>query len=197
MINHACTVFVLWLLASGCGPGGTPPCEQDRFACDDNITEFAIDETCDLTGSLDIALGRGQHAFEELQAGEWPAVHFGSQGGQHAFVALQVKNAALDRYDLLKVNIRFNREITLEHDTCEAVGRPLTGADPHQCFSSNGGRDLLLGRAGAIRTNDAGAVEEFGILVFLDSPGEGRQSIDLLVTDPCGRTGHKNHEVDL
>jgi len=186
---------IVGVFATGCEPTFEDPCEEDRFACDEGTAEFKIDETCELTGDLDVEVGHGAAAFTALGAEQWPEVISGSQGGQHAFIGLRVKNAALDRYSMLKVNVRMHSKRTLEHDTCDQIGREQIADDSRVCWHLDGQRDVVLGRKIPIQTNSAGEVEEYGILVFLDKTDAERKRIGLEVTDPCNRKGQAVHEV--
>lgn len=191
----------LWLAAvalvscHGCSPS-VGPCVEDRFECVDNSTGFAIDASCELEGALEVTLGQGRDGFEALGAGQLPDVLQGAQGGIHAFVALQVENAALDRYDTLLVEVVFEYLTEPGAISCTRVGEGQAARVPQQCMVGFGDRAVVLGHHHPIRLNESGQVEEFGMLVFLDPGGNIEQAtITMTVTDPCGRVGVAKHHT--
>ena len=102
-------LWVLVLAALGCGPQGQhssqpDPCRDDLFGCLEPPAQFELDPECFIDGDLDVEIGWGQEVFHDF--GEVPEVQYGFQGGQHIFWGIRVSNAALDRYDLLRVTYR-------------------------------------------------------------------------------------------
>ena len=168
----------LWLIAllAGCpGPDFADPCDSDPFACDQSTDSFTLLEGCTLTGALDVQAGQGESAFAPFTSGESVVIHHGSQGGIHTVLAVRVTNAALDTYDKLKVRFAVTTD---------------------QGDTTLGDRTLVLGAKRKIRTGADGAVEEFGIVTFLDWwPTDRTRTLTVDVTDPCGRTGKAEHVV--
>jgi hypothetical protein len=171
------------------------PCDLDRFACDEDLSTFELDPTCDLTGDLTVIAGDGEGQFETLSGNDFPKIHFGPQGGSHAFVGIRVENADLERYDRLKVAIEFLHAQTFPYDSCSGLGfEPVAGAENSKtCWRPFGDRELVLGHKQPIQTDTDGAVQEHGILVFLDWGLGEKQRLDITVSDPCGRTGVAVH----
>lgn len=180
-----------------CGPNpGPDPCEVDQFACEDNLDEFSYDESCTLTGDLEVELGYGETAFTQLAAGASPEMYSGFQGGQHMFVAVRVMNADLDQYSVLRAVFQANRgdcePAAVNNDTesdepAYSDVRPLdTSQDAGQtdvgvrdaveettqfdatdvCADLLAERTVVLGGQHEIRTNEAGEVEEYGIALI-------------------------------
>lgn len=165
--------------------GGSDPCELDLLGCEDDLDVFAIDPSCGLEGDLEVVLGDGDGAFMALGDGESPEVHWGMQGGQHIFGAVRVLNPDLERYDMLRVTFGVS------------WGSLDAGSRTHELqWESLGSRTVVLGAKQPLVAGPDGAVEETGILVVLDWWPEGEvRAIDLLVEDPCGRTGTAHHVV--
>ena len=205
-----CGLLMSWVLLSGkfCGGGGDP-CTQDKFSCDNNLSSFTLDPTCTLTGELEVVAGQGANSFQPFAPGETPKSYFGSQGGSHFFLGLQVKNADLEQYDKLKVGVVYH--ISQEcldwqlgncgdepcSETYPTIEDPWGGTSNCQYFNE-GSRELVLGAKKAISTNSEGHVEEYGIIVFKDQYGldgtDHAQTMVLTVEDPCGRVGRVVHD---
>lgn len=172
-------------LAGFCGPTSPDPCDGDRFGCSDDTSAFQLDPTCTLTGELAVELGEGEASYQALPQGAPPTIHFGGQGGQHVYLAVRVANAALDRYDKLKV--------TATAVTLQACPGSDGGGPAATCPQPNGRRDLVLGAAHPLRVVD-GLVEEVGILLVLDWwPSDRDRRFEVRVQDPCGREGTAAH----
>ena len=171
-MHPLCLIFLL----AGCpGPSFTDPCASDQFACDQSTDAFQLDPSCKLTGTLSVEAGQGETAYAPLAAGESIVIHHGSQGGIHTVLALRVTNAALDVYDKLKVRLA----LTIDD------GKTIIGD-----------RTLVLGAKKAVRVAVDGAVEEFGIVTFLDWwPTDRTRTLTVTVTDPCGRVGTAEHVI--
>ena len=106
------SVICFGLAMSGCGGGCGPTsfCTENPEACEDHIDQWYYDDSCELTGDLDVVLGHGEDGFNALEAGVEPTIHYGNQGGQHVFFAYRVENPATDVYDILKVRFLVERE---------------------------------------------------------------------------------------
>jgi hypothetical protein len=204
-----CGLLSMWILLSGkfCGGGGDP-CAQDKFSCDNNLSSFVLDPTCTLTGELEVVAGQGSSQFEALAPGEAPQAFYGSQGGSHYFLGLQVKNVDLEQYDKLKVDVVYHRsQLCLDwqlgncgEEPCSEMSPSLTtdwGEETSCEYYNDGSRELVLGAKNTILINGDGVVEEYGIMVFRDGYADSEGSVNtmvLTVEDPCGRVGRVVHD---
>lgn len=171
-----------------CGPSDPDPCELDRLGCVDPETPEAFYlDSCppDVTGALEVEVGTGEERFEPFAAGAGPVVHYGTQGGQHVFMAFRVKNARLDLSPLLK----FHFYLGQGGDACAppTAGEPATAT----CNVTLGQRELVLGGTGfELHTNASGEVEEAGWIVFVSVPDPTVSGLIVVsVEDPCRRMG--------
>ncbi len=142
------------------------PCDLDRYACDSGTQGFATDKTCQTTDELTLTIGTGEDAYEAIDG--WPAVHSGSQGGHHIFAGLRVEGVESTAYDRIKMNV----EVFVDD-----MGR--------------GSRSMILRLSEATNLTSPTTVEDFGLLVFVQSVEPG--TIKMSVTDPCGRSAHAEH----
>jgi hypothetical protein len=169
------------LLLGGCpflfpnDPSG-PPCEDDLLGCNDNTETFEIDPECTLEGDLELVLGEGVEEFEALEPDQVPMINYGTQGGQHIWAALQVRNPSLD-HPMLKVGITVS--------TCSASDC----SDPSSWTIDNT-RELVAGQAD-VAVTDEGWFEVLRMLVTVQAYAfESRGRVEVLVTDQCGRQGY-------
>jgi hypothetical protein len=179
------TLATVLLGLSGCfpfGPGGSSPCADDRFACLDGAFDEAA--TCDDDDDLIVHVGAGEGAYRPLAPGEPPPIIFGAQGGQHTLLGVEIENAALDRYERLRVEIGIHPA-----SMCPPEGGPCEG-EPWL-----GHRTVVLGDLEPLTVTEDGLVQEFGILVFLWGSEEAEAVIQLEVEDPCGRSGIQHHRI--
>lgn len=173
-----------------CGPApGPDPCAQDRLGCEGDPTDFLQLDGCAVTDPLVVTLGEGERAFTPLgDGGGGPEIHFGFQGGQHVFLGFRVDNAALDLYDQLRVTVWMG-----QGDAC--VAGPASATVPETCEVDLGLRQVVIGgQHSTLRVvedgSGTGLVEEFGLLLIIDYPIFGMQTVATVeVEDPCGRTG--------
>jgi hypothetical protein len=91
------------VLQAGCNGGSSPggdPCRLDALSCR-NASAFELDDNCADPVALDVDLGQGQEAFRALSDQEPPQLYFGTQGGQHVFLAIRVvqPDPRHDRYE--------------------------------------------------------------------------------------------------
>ena len=154
-------------------PAG-PPCGDDLTGCNDDTSSFVEDPSCELTGDLDLQFGEGEDSFTPLAEGEMPALEFGFQGGQHAWLGVQVRNADLERTQLkIRVSMRM----------CDA------DCDNPASWATDNVRELVVS-GDQLRVTDEGYYEVDSILVqVFNWTGFAEQGVDMLVTDPCGRQG--------
>ena len=195
----------LVLLAGACG---TSVCEDDRFECQSGDL-FALDPGCSLTGTLEVEVGGGESNWQSL-GDAMPKTTEGGQGGTHAFAGVRVANAALDRYDKLRVSLAYwgetqapcssfkSRDWTSERGSvadvelkaCKAT-EPCMPAEGEICVGRFAQRTVVMGGNKPLNVVD-GAVEEVGMLVFnvpaLDEP----LLTTWVVEDPCGQIGEDN-----
>lgn len=176
----ACLLALPFIWGGFCFPDPDPdPCELDPFRCQDPGV-FEYDDSCELTGELQVEVGHGETRFETFDT--VPEQHFGGQGGSHIFVAVRVLNAALDRYDKLLVKLDLTTPIT----GCESDGGDVGS---NTCTYLRATRTVTLGQNGAIRTNSTGAVEEVGIILFDAGSYDEPNTLTATVEDPCRRAG--------
>ncbi|MCB9506847.1 MAG: hypothetical protein H6698_02285 [Myxococcales bacterium] len=108
-----------------CPPKDDDPCEIDAFGCRDPSGELPS-ATCEDMSPLTVEVGWGERAFTGF---ETPLeIHYGLQGGQHGFFAIRVTNAALDRYDQLRLTI--STVAPLSVDECAAIVDTARRVDP-------------------------------------------------------------------
>ncbi len=167
-----------------CGPGGPTPCDLDRIGCDDPfVLDFYLD-TCppDVTGALEVEVGSGENAFDVLlDGGLGPTLHFGPQGGQHAFLGFRVKNPRLDVSPLIRVEFYMG-----VGNDCIAPDADATAA----CGMTLGSRSITLGSAGfELHQTPQGILEEFGFVVFSAYVDNTPGLVSAVVEDQCGRKG--------
>lgn len=169
---------------TGCGPTDPDPCELDRLGCGGDAVDFPHLDSCAVSDPLVVSIGEGDNAFAALDPGAVPELHHGFQGGQHFFLGFRVENPALDLYDQLKVTLW-----VAQGPEC-AMGPHAVGAVPESCQRDLGFREVVIGgEMWPLHVVD-GAVEEYGLLVVLDFPSSGVESVAAVeVEDPCGRTG--------
>jgi len=203
----AIVVVAALTMGFSCGPDDDP-CEQDRFGCeDDDPNDFTYDDSCTLTGELQVEVRQGEGEFTSFAPNEVPELHSGSQGGQHIFAALRVANAATDQYDKLSAQIALEEQIdcSLAPDVFDTgsltdmqdmdasdADSDTSEPEPQVCWRVVDQRTLILGAGRDLRVVD-GVVEEYGILMqtfFPDAPLRLRVSVE----DPCRRTGSGTHE---
>ena len=155
-------------------PPAGPPCEDDLTECDDDTSQFMEDPSCELSGDLELQLGEGEDSFTPLLEGEMPALEFGFQGGQHAWLGVQVRNADLERPQLkIRVSMRM----------CD------TDCDNPASWATDNVREIVVSGE-QLRVTDDGYYEVDSMLVqVFNWTGFAKQGLDMLVTDPCGRQG--------
>ena len=193
-----CSVFTF---AGICGGEQADPCELDVLACQANLYDFALDPDCDLEGELTIEVGEGELGYLELEPDQLPEVHYGSQGGQHVFMGMRVSNAALDRYDKLLVRFGAYTECQIGEACYNSQQGDFlcseSSADPDSgvCEFTLGERTAVLGSAKTLRVVEDGVVEEYGLIVVLDSwpVWAGQGVLRVVVLDPCEQQGIAEH----
>jgi hypothetical protein len=184
-----------------CGGAASDPCDLDSLSCQANLFDFAYDPDCDLTGALELELGHGEYSFTNYLEGEVPEAIQGGQGGQHLFGAIRVLNAATTKYDKLLVRIGVYTECLVGESCFEPEGGvfecTLAGSDVGEgiCGFTNTERIFVLGSAKPFRVVSEGVLEEFGLVMVLDSwPIWGSEGVvRLTVVDPCERSGMIEH----
>ncbi len=170
------------LVGMTCGPSDPSPCELDRVGCEapDETNFYLASCPDDVTGALEVEIGSGETSFGAFADGAGPFVHHGPQGGQHVFMAVRVNNARLD------VSPRLKLTFYLGQGDCVDSGE----AGP-SCPVKLGARTLVLGGTGyTVHTNAAGAVEESGLVVFVEIPDSTLPGlVAVTVEDQCRRAG--------
>lgn len=180
-------------LGMTCGPDpGPTPCELDRLGCDDEDPDaddfYLASCPADVSGPLEVELGSGEAAFAPFATGEGPVINYGPQGGQHVFMGLRVTNARVDVSPSLRISYYLGQGAGCAPPADAGTNAPL--ALP-SCAVTLGKRDLRLGEVGyELRTNAAGDVEEYGLVVFVDIPDPALPGVVAVsVEDQCRRGG--------
>ena len=152
-------------------------------------TDYELEVVCERPDPLEIELGHGEFFFTPMAEDLVFRVYFGLQGGTHVFGALRIRNPELT-HPLLEVTFEL-----LDDDEC-SVAPPDSDppADP-PADQDEGCPPLRTGyRHGLMNAtrflNDAGQMEEAGLLIFHDIEHYGGGTADrvrLTVRDQCGR----------
>lgn len=170
--------------AMTCGPTDPSPCELDRLGCQDPTPgdEFYRDDCPEGLGdTLEVEVGTGESSFATFAAGAGPVINYGPQGGQHVFMGVRVKNARLDLSPRLKLSFYLGQHCA-----------PVADGDTEfpECQVVLGKRDLTLGGAGFELETKGAAVEEYGLVVFVDVPDSTQTGlVAVRVEDQCRRVG--------
>lgn len=169
--------LALLVLGAACDPDGPivgPPCEDDLTECDDDTSQFVEDPTCELSGELELVFGEGEQDFTPIAEGAMPELYTGFQGGQHAWLGVQVQNADLTRPQLkVRISMRF----------CDL------DCDNPVNWQTDVVRELVV-NANELDVVDESAWELASILVqVFNWQSSNERGVDMLVTDPCGRQG--------
>lgn len=164
------TMFALAIPLGGCF---TYPCETDVLQCEDGEA-FEVDRTCEASEPLTAELLE-MATLDAVQAGDWPIVHEGAQGGIHFDLGLRVSGL-----DAGHIQLRASVDVS----ECEDA----------QCAE----RTVFAQRTLSV---DESVLEPEGesfllpdVVVLLDDvPRSGEVAIDLL--DACGRELRLVHRV--
>lgn len=159
---------VVALMATACPTAGPPTGVPQGGA-------FQHDPACMLDGSLSLELGDGTDGFRALSEGEGPVQHFGPQGGSHSFAGVRIGGLALDRYDVVLVQITM-----FGADACPELGTACTGAP------MNAEQTWVLGDVAPLEVTADDTVEQDQLVVPV---GAGEVVLQALAEDPCGRVG--------
>jgi hypothetical protein len=194
------SVAVVFLTAGLCAGPVSDPCELDALGCNDNAFDFSFDDSCELTGSLEVAVGQGEHGFVSFEPDESPERHHGMQGGEHIFLSLRVFNAAPDAYDKLRVSLGIF-DLCAVGEVCDSVHGLEGGRCDEADVSAKSGlceavaveRVLVIGSATPMQVNSDGAVEESGLIMVTNGRAYDRGMIRVFVEDPCRREGWGEH----
>ncbi len=177
-------VVAVAVAAVGCGSDEDESlCVTEKFNCANQTEGFVRPDRCTADGDLEITIGHGEAEFTPLAEDELPGIHHGSQDGLHAWMGVRIGNAALDKYDTLKVRFEL-----LYHITGGACAGGVKGTAGEDCVRTMGSRELMLGSNTPLRVLEDGTIEEFGIVVFVDYNPSGLWEVKLDVSDPCGRS---------
>jgi len=137
--------------------------------------EFTHDPSCTLAGSLSVSLGDGTDGFVALTSGQGPVEQFGPQGGTHAFAAVQVGGLALDRYDIVLLQLSL-----FAAEQCPTVDAPCEGD------ATFGVGTWVLGDTLPLDPVDAHTIEQDQLRI---EAGSGAVVLQAQVEDPCGQLG--------
>jgi hypothetical protein len=182
-----CGALLVTLPGTVCNPDpGPSPCELDRLGCVDPEPSgdfYLASCPSELGGALAVEVGTGEAGFEAFAPGAGPFVHFGPQGGQHVFMGFRVLNARLDVSPRLRLRFYLGQG--------EGCLPPASGTALPACAVTLGERELVLGGTGfTLRADAAGAVEEYGLVVFVAVPDRSLPGlVALSVEDQCRRSG--------
>lgn len=160
--------LLLGSLMTGC-PASGPPTGVPQGG------EFQHDASCTLEGALSIEIGDGTDGFASLGAGEGPVQHFGPQGGTHSFAGLRIGGLALDRYDVVLVQMTM-----FEAAACPQLGSACTGSP------MNASQTWVLGDVAPLEIVGDDVIEQDQLVVPV---GSGNVVLQALAEDPCGRVG--------
>jgi hypothetical protein len=200
----------LWSLGSQCYPTPDDPsaCEVSRFGCGDEPTSgLTYLESCPQgLPALTAEVGQGEDRFVSFAEQGALTLHRGDQGGNHTFLAVRVQGAALSLYTQVQVSFRVYEDGACGGGLSDADATDASDAQAPDSVSvldgedevtprcqPNGARRVILGERTPMRIID-GAVEEFGVLVFIDQYASERWvNVEAEVEDPCRRTAHAQH----
>jgi hypothetical protein len=166
-VGAAC-VLLLGCPSSPTAPGGVP-----------QGGSFQHDPNCTLDGALTITLGDDTTGFAELSPGLGPVMHFGPQGGSHSFVGVRIGGLALDRYDIVLLELA-----VFAAEQCGAPGTPCSD------YPAWGVGRWVLGDDTPFEQIDEHTLEQDQLVV---SPGDGAVVLQAQVEDPCGQVGFEQH----
>lgn len=164
----ACLCIALFGCPSPSAPTGVP-----------QGGSFQHDPSCTLDGALTITLGDGTSGFAELATGVGPTEHHGPQGGTHSFVGVRIGNLALDRYDI----------VLLELSVFAAAQCPTAGAACVDHPQWGQGR-WVLGDDTSLDPIDEHTIEQDQLVT---NPGYDAVVLQAQVEDPCGQVGFVQH----
>jgi len=187
-----CVLFLaVSLFGQGCLYGADDPCADERFACTQDTSGFQLGATCEQSAALDVSIGQGQSEYEMMADGSPPTLYSAEGSSPYVYMALQVRNPELDRYDRLRV--RFGLFHVIDGVCRYESGQPRDG----KCVYEVGHREVVLGENDPLETLQDGSVQEHGIVMFVGTAQtetfERYLTVD--VTDPCGRSGAAEHLV--
>ena len=187
MLTRAPRLLVLGVFApiTGCFGICAPdppsdPCEMDPLGCE-GPDQLPVDPACTLEGPLEVAVGQGEDTFELLTSGDTIDLHYGGQGGQHAFLGVRVRNPAVD-FPGLQI-----------HFSVIAGPCDLDAACAWQTYASR----MLVVTDPSLFTMKGAAIETTGyVVVFegdpewsIETAGWTRVVVRAIVKDRCGRVG--------
>ena len=180
---------------SNCGDDDFVSCEDDVLECSDDDLVFEIDPSCSAAegeGTIEVVVGNGdgEGGFRALAADELPEFHYGSQGGRHVWVGVQIRNPNLER-PLHRIELAF--------DSCYGE---LDCTLPENWISAEEYADeprVLVVDDGVLRQTADGWLEIRDVLVFVpwnySDGGDSQQKLLVAVEDSCGRVGEDVHLV--
>jgi hypothetical protein len=160
------------LLALGCPSPSAPTGVPQGGA-------FQHDPSCTLDDALTITLGDGTDGFAELSPGLGPVMHHGPQGGTHSFIGVRIGGLALDRYDVVLLELA-----VFASGQCGAPGVPCRD------FPMYGKGTWVLGDETPLDPVDEHTIEQDQLVM---SPGDGAVVLQAQAEDPCGQVGLAQH----
>jgi hypothetical protein len=167
---------LLALMQGGCtsAPPGSDPCQLDTLSCRGGASAFELDDDCPDPAPLAVELGDGQEAFRSLAEQQSPELHYGTQGGQHVFLAIRVAEPD-PRHD------RYEATLSLE----------VRGNDGQ--WAPQAERTLLFSAADAAVSPD-GALELYGLVLQLpDAALQDPARLALDLRDSCDTRARVEH----
>ncbi len=151
-------------------------CERDPEACETTVVAWPILSSCTVVEPLEVAIGTGEFAFQDLAAGAAPTLHEGTpvQASTlfHVFVAVKIQNPdpANSKY---RVRIR------------------VVEPDPANPGSTRASVTQLV-LHDSLRAQSDGSVTRAGVRIFVNA---APVAIALDVEDQCGRHAERIHDI--
>jgi len=172
-------------------PEDAEPCSLDALGCGAAL-RFEVDDQCELSEPLRIAMGHGDNGLFPFLPAEAPHLGNNSGGGQgaavrHVALAVRVDNPDEDH----RV---FQVQFLLEEPLFE-VGAAGSGGTDTPEWASVEERRVVLGE-GNMRDGEDGALEQWGLNLLLECPSclSGVARLRTTVRDSCDRRAEAIHE---
>ena len=162
MKRNDLAVLLLFLLPLwGCPDDSLGDCRDDILGCQDNSHAFPTSPVCTYEADLNVKFGHGIDDFTPISNVTSLPLEYGPQGGNHAFVAIQISGVDLEKSPLIKATLAF--------------------------YDEGPSRVLTLGDESDLVADENGQITVPGIMIFnpivFGSPGGA-----VKIEDMCGNT---------